>query len=97
MPEHTHAYTHTHTHTAPPVMPAPVYTPTKSQGGLFSGLAKMLGLTDTYYAGGNGSPQVPKMVPDKGLTQRGSKAVYNDGTVADLFSDAPGTATVGGM
>jgi hypothetical protein len=80
-----------------PAVPAPVYTQHKSSGGFFSGLSKMLGLTDSYYAGGDDNVPVPEMVPDSGL-QRGNKAVYNDGTVADMLSDAPSsTQTVGGI
>lgn len=66
---------------------APVYV-AKEQRGFLSSLMDSLGLGDSFV--GNGDKEEvrppPKMVPDQGLDNRGTRAVYNDGTVGE-FSD----------
>ncbi len=83
----------------PKTVPQPVYVAKKPQhdDGVFGQILGALGLGDKFYDSGVKKPEEPaKMVPDVGLTGKGSKAqaVWNDGTVATGLSDdkTPGEA-----
>jgi hypothetical protein len=79
----------------PKSVPKPVYVAARrpeKDDSVFGEVLSALGLDDNFYNGGvkSAHQQEPaKMIPDLGLTGKGSKAqaVWNDGTIATGLSD----------
>ncbi len=77
----------------PKSVPKPVYVAARKpekDDSVFGEVLSALGLDDNFYNSGVKSTEEPaKMIPDVGLTGKGSKAqaVWNDGTIATGLSD----------
>jgi len=64
-------------------MPSPVYVAPRKKS-VWSELMDAVGLGDSYYKNSQVLHSVPSMEPDAGLDARGTRKVYNDGTVGFL-------------
>jgi hypothetical protein len=64
-------------------MPSPVFVAPRKKS-VWSELMDAVGLGDSYYKNSQVLHSVPSMEPDAGLDARGTRKVYNDGTVGFL-------------
>jgi hypothetical protein len=80
---HPHHAIHRAAKPKKPVLPKPVFVKRKHKG-VLGNLMDAMGLGDTSVANTEVLRSVPEMMPDHGLTGRGTAAEYNDGTVGYL-------------